>query len=181
MAEATPKFGLRPMLPADAPVLADIFRASIEGLTGEDYSPDQQNAWMSAADYDADFGKRLLGGLTLVATLHHSPVAFASLEGADRIHMLYVHPAVGRQGVATMLIDALEKLAGGRGVERLTADASDTARQFFSQRGYVAQRRNTVSRGDEWLSNTTMEKQLGRGGGAAQGGATTSSKEGQRQ
>ena len=44
-----------------------------------------------------------------------SPVGFASLEGADDIDMLYVHPAAAGQGVGTMLIDALEKLAAARG------------------------------------------------------------------
>jgi len=67
---------------------------------------------------------------------------------------------VARQGVASMLVDALEKLAGGRGAEKLTVDASDTAVEFFRKRGYVAQQRNTVSVGDEWLANTTMQKQL---------------------
>ena len=31
--------GLRPYLPADAPLLAEIFRASVEELTGDDYDP----------------------------------------------------------------------------------------------------------------------------------------------
>jgi putative acetyltransferase len=168
MAEADPKFGLRPMLPADGPILADIFRASIEGLTDEDYSPDQQEAWASAADEEATFGERLAGNLTLVATLQQSPVAFASLAGNDTIDMLYVHPAAAGRGVATMLVDALERLAAGRGTTTLTTDASDTAREFFSTRGYTAQRRNTVTQGGEWLSNTTMTKQLSASGGDKQ-------------
>ncbi len=49
--------------------------------------------------------------------------------------MLYVHPAVVRQGVATMLVDALEKLAGARGTKSLTVDASDNASDFFRKRG----------------------------------------------
>ena len=53
MAQANPEFALRPFLPADAPVLADIFRASIEELTGEDYSEAQRQAWASAADDEA--------------------------------------------------------------------------------------------------------------------------------
>ena len=98
--------------------------------------------------------------MTLIATLEGSPVGFASLEGKDEIDMLYVHPAAVGQGVGAMLIDALEKLAGGRGVGKLSVDASDSARGFFEKRGYVAQQRNTVSVGDEWLANTTMHKQL---------------------
>lgn len=160
MAETRSKFGLRPMLPADGPMLADIFRASIDGLTGEDYDEEQQAAWASAADDEDAFAARLAAELTLVATLQNEPVAFASLEGAGKIDMLYVHPSVAGQGVATMLLDALEGLASARGAERLTTDASDTAREFFRERDYVAQHRNTVLRGGEWLSNTTMTKQM---------------------
>ena len=160
MAQAHPKLALRPFLPADAPLLREIFRASIEELTDEDYTPAQQDAWASAADDEAAFGKRLGSQLTLVATLAGSPVGFASLAGGNRIDMLYVHPAAAGQGVGAMLVDALEKLAGARGAAKLTVDASDSARGFFEKRGYVAQQRNTVSVGDEWLANTTLHKQL---------------------
>ena len=97
-------------------------------------------------------------------TLAGAPVGFASLKGSDHLDMLYVHPAATRQGVATLLCDALEKLAAARGAKRLTTDASDTARDFFEARGFVAQRRNTVPRGDEWLGNTSMEKTLAASG-----------------
>jgi putative acetyltransferase len=160
MAMAHPKRGLRPYLPADAPLLREIFRDSIEELTADDYTAAQQEAWASVADDVADFGKKLSGQLTLVATLEGSPVGFAALEGKDKIGMIYVHPAAAGQGVGAMLIDALEKLAGSRGAPKLTVDASDSARGFFEKRGYVAQQRNTVSVGDEWLANTTLHKQL---------------------
>ena len=81
------------------------------------------------------------------------------------IDLLYVHPAVGGQGVGTMLVDAIEKLMAARGVARLTTDVSDSALGFFERRGYQPQRRNTVATGGEWLANTTMEKQLAKGGG----------------
>ena len=38
--------GLRPYLPADVPLLAEIFRASITELTADDYNETQQAAWM---------------------------------------------------------------------------------------------------------------------------------------
>ena len=72
--------------------------------------------------------------------------------------MLYVHPAAVGQGVGAMLIDALEKLAGSRGAAKLVVDASDSARSFFEKRGYVAQQRNSVLVGGEWLANTTLHK-----------------------
>ena len=112
---------------------------------------------------EAEFGKRLASELTLVATLEGSPVGFASLKGADHIDMLYVHPGAVGQGVASLLCDALEKLAGGRCAKNLTVDASDNAVEFFAKRGYEPKQRNTVSVSGEWLANTTMQKTLGEG------------------
>ncbi|MEO6841620.1 MAG: GNAT family N-acetyltransferase [Bradyrhizobium sp.] len=160
MGQALPKPALRPYLAADTPVLATIFVAAIEELTSEDYSEAQQQAWASAADDEEQFGKRLASELTLIATLQNSPVGFASLKGADHIDMLYVHPNAAGQGVASMLCDALEKLAGARGAKSLTVDASDNAQVFFAKRGYVGKQRNTVTVNGEWLANTTMQKTL---------------------
>src|SRR5215475_14583747 len=99
-APAQSKLGLRPYLPADAPLLAEIFRASVEELTGDDYDPAQQAAWAAAADNEDAFAAKLAGALTLVATTQGAPVGFASLAGGDKIDMLYVHPAATGQGVA---------------------------------------------------------------------------------
>jgi putative acetyltransferase len=160
MAQAVPKPALRPFLAADTPVLAAIFVAAVEELTGDDYSEAQQEAWASAAEDEEQFAGKLAGELTLIATLQNSPIGFASLKGADHIDMLYVHPSVAGQGVGAMLCDALEKLAGSRGTKSVTVDASDNASDFFKKRGYVARQRNTVTVNGEWLANTTMQKAL---------------------
>jgi putative acetyltransferase len=160
MARAHPQFALRPFLIEDTPLLAEIFRASIEELAAEDYSEGARQAWASVADEEEAFAKRLADQLTLVATMNGSPIGFASLVNNETIDMLYVHPTVTGQGAGTMLVDALEKLGAARGAKRLTADVSDTAEDFFKKRGFTPYRRNTIRRAGEWLANTTMEKQL---------------------
>lgn len=165
MARAHPTIAMRPFLPADAPLLAEIFRASIETLTEEDYNPAQQDAWAAAAEDAEAFAQRLGKHLTLIATLDGSPVGFIALEDPTRIDLFYVHPAVAGQGVGKMLYDAVEKLSMSRGTPHLTVDASDTAREFFQHRGFTAELRNTVSVGNEWLANTTMKKKLAAHGG----------------
>ena len=164
MGQALPKAALRPFLPTDTPLLAAIFVASIQELTSDDYSEEQREAWASAAEDEVSFGKKLASELTLIATVQGSPVGFASLKGNDHIDMLYVHPSVVGQGVGALLCDALEKLAGGRGISSMSVDASDSAVDFFRKRGYVAQQRNSISINGEWLANTTMKKALGTGG-----------------
>jgi len=160
MARAHPRLAMRPLLPADVPLLAEIFRASIGELTVDDYSEAQREAWAAAADDEEAFGARLAKQLTLLGTIDGSPVGFASLDGNERLDTLYVHPAAAGLGVGTMLVDALEKLAAARGSKRLTADVSDSAQDFFKRRGFVPRQRNTITVGDEWLANTTMDKQL---------------------
>jgi putative acetyltransferase len=148
------------MLPQDAPLLAEIFRSAIEELTAEDYSEAQQEAWAETADDLEAFGEKLAAELTLVATYGGAAVGFASLADNSRIDMLYVHPSAAGRGAGGMLIDALEKLAAGRGTKELSVEASDTARGFFEKRGFTAKTRNTVFRAGEWLANTTMVKPL---------------------
>jgi putative acetyltransferase len=159
-----PELAMRPMLPTDVPLLAEIFRAAVEELTSDDYSEAQQAAWAAAADDEEEFGTKLAHKLTLVATYGGAAVGFAALAENRRIDMLYVHPAASGQGAGVMLCDALEKLAAARGAKEISVDASDAARGFFEKRGFSAQSRNTVSLGGEWLANTTMTKPLvGRG------------------
>src|SRR5207244_7850089 len=83
--QALPKPALRPYLAADAPMLAAIFAASIQELTGDDYGEAKQEAWAATAEDEEEFGKRLAGQLTLIATMQNSPVGFASLKGPDHI------------------------------------------------------------------------------------------------
>jgi putative acetyltransferase len=152
--------GLRPYLPADARRLAQLFRASVETLAAEDYDADQRAAWVGDADDEAAFGARLGSALTLVALLDGAIAGFASLQDNKILDMLYVHPDCVGRGVGAALVDALEKLAAGRGAERMTVEAADSARDFFLRRGYVPQSRNTRIIRGQWLGNTSMTKEL---------------------
>jgi len=152
---------LRPYLPKDVPFLLRMTRGSITQLAQDDYSPGQIDAWVESFSDEAAFAARLAAGLTLVATIDGFPAGYAMLKGKDEIDLLYVAPGLVRRGVASALLEALEKLAAARGATQLSAKASDVARPFFSARGYEPQSRNTVPIGDEWLGHTVMMKSFG--------------------
>ena len=160
IARAKVQFALRPYLPQDTPFLAEIFRASVEGLTEDDYTASQQDAWAAEADDLESFAERLGKHLALVATMEGTPVGFISLDAPTEIGLFYVHPDVAGQGAGRMLYEAIEKISAARGAPHLSVDGSDTARDFFTHRGFMAELRNSVSVGNEWLSNTTMKKKL---------------------
>ncbi len=151
---------LRPYLPADTIRLQDLFAQSIEELTQEDYDEDQRLAWISRAADATEFAKRLSDSLTLVVERDGELLGFASLKDNAEIDMLFVHPFAVGEGVATTLLDALERLAMARGAKTLTADVSDTAHDFFHGRGYQPVRRNNIPVDDVWLASTTMTKDL---------------------
>ena len=75
MATAHPKLALRPFLPADTPILAEIFRESVVDLTADDYSEAQQQAWLSAVDDLETFAKRLGAVVTCAAGTSHLQLA----------------------------------------------------------------------------------------------------------
>ena len=134
------------ILPQDAPLLAEIFRASIEELTDDDYSEAQQEAWASAADDEEAFAARLGKHLTLIATMDGSPVGFVSLDGADRDRHALCASGGGRAGRRHHAARRAGEASPARGAAQLTVDASDTAREFFERTRLYAASSATPSR-----------------------------------
>ena len=77
--EGPDPFALRPFLIEDTPLLAEILRLSVEELTGDDYTEDQQRAWASVATDEEEFAEKLSKQLVLIAMIGGEPVGFASL------------------------------------------------------------------------------------------------------
>src|SRR5215471_8736104 len=105
-AAANPRLSLRPFLAADTGLVAEIFRASVDELTAEDYSDAQREAWIAVADEEEEFAERVTGQLTLLGMMEGSPVGFASLKGGEEVEMRYVHPAAAGHGVGSLLSEA---------------------------------------------------------------------------
>ncbi len=153
-------YPLRPFLPTDTMALRELFAASVEELCQDDYDEDQRAAWVACAE-DADaFRQRLERATTLIIEIDGEHAGFGSLKDNTHLDMLYVHPYFAGQGVGSALADALETIARGRGSESVTVEASETAVLFFEARGYQSLQRNSVERGGEWLTTTTMRRRL---------------------
>ena len=63
-------------------------------------------------------------------------VGTASLSG-DTVKSVFVHPDYQRGGVATKLMDAIEKLALAQSVRALNVQSSITAQPFYAKRGFT--------------------------------------------
>ncbi|MDQ4126616.1 MAG: GNAT family N-acetyltransferase [Actinomycetota bacterium] len=151
----------------DAPEVVRLFYETVRSVNREHYSEEQVAAWAPKVPDAQEWHPRMSARLTLVAEEEGEVVGFAELEGGH-LDMLYARKdAVGR-GVGALLYEAVEREASGRGLARITTEASITARPFFERRGFRVVREQTVRRHGVRMTNFAMEKRL-PGRGAAPG------------
>ncbi len=144
----------------DAGPICRLFYETVHAVNLGDYSPEQVRAWAPDLPDPATGHERMSGRHTLVADEAGEVVGFAELEDDGHLDMLYCRAdAVGR-GVGSLLYEAVEERARGRGLGRISTEASITARPFFVRHGFAVLRRNTVWRQGTALTNFSMEKAL---------------------
>ena len=149
---------LRPYAPEDLPEILGLFRASVHGLCGKDYTPEQLDAW-APASLDAEaWGRSLASHFALTAWEEDCLLGFADLEEPDYFDRLYVSPQAKGRGVGRLLAQAVESRSRDLGAEVLTVHASETARGFFLHRGYTLCHRQEVERRGVLLHNYQMQK-----------------------
>jgi len=80
--------------------------------------------------------RRLSERIAFVAEHDSEIVGFATLEPDGHLDYIYAHRRFQRQGVASALFQRIEQEAISRGVARIFAEASTTARPFFEHVGF---------------------------------------------
>jgi putative acetyltransferase len=149
---------VRPYRPSDLDEVIDVFVRSVCEVAARHYAPAQIDAW-AQVERDVWSVKRS-SRPTWVAMIGASLVGFADLESDGHLDMMFVHPSHQGAGVASALLVQVEASAHERGIARLHAEASITARPFFERRGFRAIAQQEVSVRGERLTNFRMEKTL---------------------
>jgi GNAT superfamily N-acetyltransferase len=131
--------GLRPLTPQDRDDLRAVYRDAVLSQAPARYTPSQVKAWADVVQETASFDTILTRGVGLASCSAdgRSIEAFAVLEPADRISLLYCRGRSSRQGRATTLLRALEALARGYGSVRLRTEASFLSRPLFEREGWA--------------------------------------------
>ena len=143
----------------EAAALEELFYQTVHAVCTEDYTPAQLDAWADGQVNIAAWERSFLAHDTLVARMDGKIVGFADLDGGY-LDRLYVHKEHQREGIATALVQALEKQVVSRGELCMTTHASITARPFFEKRGYRVIKEQQVERKGVLLTNFVMEKTL---------------------
>ena len=130
---------IRLLLPADLDQVVEVYRDAVLSQTPAFYSPEQVAAWASHAERDPDVREALRRGHGLVSCAAHDPAlieAFALLDPADRLSLLYCRGRSCRQGRSRQLVERLEQHARHCGIRRLRTEASQLSRPLLERIGW---------------------------------------------
>ena len=127
---------VRPYKPEDTATLARLFTETVHSVNATDYSREQLAAWAPDPPDMEHWRRRLSERIAFVAEHDSEIVGFATLEPDGHLDYIYAHRRFQRQGVASALFQRIEQEAISRGVIRIFAEASTTARPFFEHVGF---------------------------------------------
>src|SRR5919201_2530351 len=137
---------IREMRREDARRFLDVHHAAVRGLAARDYPPAVIEAWAPAITDERieRFRANRDGELRLVAEIGGEIVGIGALVArASELRACYVAPTAARRGVGTAIVNEIERIARGDGLNSLTLQSSIMAEPFYSALGY-----EVVSRGE---------------------------------
>ena len=119
---------------ADAPRLFEVRRRSILELAPSGMSVAEAEAWAGKLT-PAGMTQKLREFEIWIAARDEVIAGWGAVRG-DVLEQLYTAPEYAGQGVGAALLDRLEALMRGRGIDAIHAEASSNAKAFYLRRGY---------------------------------------------
>ncbi|CAL1519296.1 GNAT family N-acetyltransferase [Chitinophaga sp. MM2321] len=139
--------------------LRTLYRQTIQEINSRDYDATQIAAWAATADRISSLEKKITTQhFYVVVTPAEMVTGFASLEDTGELDMMFVHKDFQRQGIASMLVHKLFKIAVAQQIPVLTAYVSITAKPFFETMGFIPIEQQTVMIGETGLTNYAMQR-----------------------
>jgi putative acetyltransferase len=130
---------VRPLEPADWSQVVEVYADAVQTLAAPLYLPEQIHAWARHPLQSGSVAEALERGQGLVVSPPNQPwvvEAFALLDPADRLSLLYCRSRSSRQGLATLLVRRLEQQARAEGQHRLRTEASRLSRPLLERLGW---------------------------------------------
>ena len=148
-------FTIRIAQPADVLELKDLFQDTVLNINRRDYSKAEVEDWASCGN-DISHIKEMI-------RTHLQVVGFASItQQGGYLHSMFVHKDFQGKGIATILLNEIERYATATGIIRITSEVSLTARPFFEQRGYIVTEEQKRRANQLSLTNFWMAKNLSK-------------------
>ena len=151
---------IREYRPEDLSSVIEVYRDAVRAIAPALYTPEQVNAWAAFAEQGDELSAMLAQGYRLVVESAAGIDAFAVLDPADYVSLLYCRARASRQGHATRLLNALEAEASRRGVTRVHTAASLISHPLFLRHGYTVDTEERVERNGIDFDRYRMSKRL---------------------
>lgn len=151
---------IRDHRPEDFEALYALFRDTVRSINRRDYSEAQVAAWAPDSFEPERWAERIANYRIFVAEDGQGIAGFAELDRDGHIDCFFVHKDRQGEGVGGRLMRAVQNEAEERGLPRLYAEVSITARPFFERHGFVVLAEQQVELRGEKLTNFRMEKHL---------------------
>ena len=151
---------IRPYHSDDCQAILSLFYETVHKINRRDYTREQIEAWTNNNNIDPiAWNLSLIHHKTLVAEMDNTIVGFGELNG-NFLDRLYVHAEYQRRGIATAIMDRLERYAAEQNYTTIVTHASITAYPFFRDRNYQLLKEQQVERHGVFLKNIMMQKEL---------------------
>lgn len=147
----------------DTKEIVALFYETVHCVNAMDYGRLAIHAWAPKADKkrkETLWRKTLYENMTYVAWMANKIIGFADLTHQGYLDRIYVHHAYQRQGVATLLLSKLERIAIKKGLPSIQADVSITAKPFFETFEYSLVHEQVVEKKGVSMVNYRMMKHL---------------------
>ncbi|MEW9095418.1 MAG: GNAT family N-acetyltransferase [Clostridiaceae bacterium] len=144
----------------DCKEIIELFYNTVHSVNAKDYNEAQLDVWAPKDIDSSQWNKSLLEHYSVVIEEDGIIVGFGDLDTEGYFDRLFVHKDYQGVGVATILVNEIEKYAQKNRVEIIKTYASITARPFFQKQGYKVVNEQAVERKGQILTNFVMEKTL---------------------
>lgn len=152
-------FTVRLAQPSDAVELKELFQNTVLAVNRRDYSQAEVEDWASCGDNLSKMEDRIKTHYFIVAVNQESQiVGFSSITPQGYLHSMFVHKDFQGKGIATMLLEEIERYAITAGIMRITSEVSLTARPFFEKKGYIVEEEQKRKANQLSLTNFWMER-----------------------
>lgn len=145
---------------ADLDEVRQLFYDTITKVNVRDYTPEQIAVWSSGHTNIPKWEMRLTEQYCVTAKHGEKIIGMASLAPSGYLDLMYVHHAHQGQGIATLLLQALELQAARWAITEIYLDVSVTARPFFLRHGYTISEYNEKEIQGVTFQNAVMRRAL---------------------
>lgn len=148
-------------LDTDKIELRCLYRNTVLTINRRDYSQEEVEDWASCGDDLSKIGEMIKTHYFIVAVDQLSQiVGFSSITPQGYLHSMFVHKDFQGEGIASILLEEIERYANTARIMRITSEVSLTARPFFEKKGYIVEEEQKRKANQLSLTNFWMAKKL---------------------